>query len=470
MKHLKKVVRGIMWMTSGCLCASSLVAQQGGGDRPKPAAHQSLLLLGSTDIQQDTDQSAQTVQPDNWPLSGLQNPTIGSPEMRHSYWVPGIQYSKTARSNSYNSVGSSNWNTTSFVSADFSLLEAWSHSKLSANYSGGGYFSTDNNIGHGQFQQLAANYEIGGRRWQAVFVDQFSYLPQSSFGFGGATGLFAPGIAGTLAVPLPGLQAPYLPGQTVFTIGPRYSNSSAVQLTYQVSARGSFIVAGVYGMLRFVDPGNVNSDTEMTNLGYDYSITRRDRVGLSYRFGAYRYPGNQQALGDHIVELEYGRKITGKLGLKLMGGPEVTNFRISIGSLTRRISGFGSASLMYAFPSSSVELHYMHGVSGGSGVFTGAISDQLGATLGKQLTRIWNGNINFGYAKNRGILATSGAPTFDSWYAGAGVSRSLGRLANLSLGYQAQIQAGRAAPLGANYTAHQIFLSFQWHTRPLVLH
>src|SRR6266478_5705693 len=122
-----------------CLCASPLLAQQ----EPKPAAHQYSLLLDTADNQQDTKQVTQSIQPDNQPLSGVQNPTLGTPEIRHSYWVPGIEYSNTSRSNSLNGGANSGWNTTSFVSTDLSLLGAWRHSTLSANYSGGGYFSTD---------------------------------------------------------------------------------------------------------------------------------------------------------------------------------------------------------------------------------------------------------------------------------------------------------------------------------------
>ncbi len=466
MNDFNKVAYGILWMAAACLCASPLLAQQ----EPKPAAHQYSLLLDTADNQQDTNQVTQSIQPDNQPLSGVQNPTLGTPEIRHSYWVPGIEYSNTSRSNSLNGGANSGWNTTSFVSTDLSLLGAWRHSTLSANYSGGGYFSTDSAQGNEQYQQLSANYEMDGRRWQVLFVDEFSYLPESSFGFGGPSALSTAGVAGTLAVPLPGLQTGYVPSQTILTtIGPRYSNSSAAQLTYKVSARGSVTVAGSYGILRFIDPGNIDSDTQILNAGYDYSITRRNSIGFTYRFGAYRYPGDPQALGDHVVQFEYGRKITGRMALKLAGGPEFTTFRVPLGSSTERISGSGNASLTYAFNQSSIALSYMHGVSGGSGVFNGVDTDQVNATWSKRLTRIWNGSVNFGYARNRQILSAGSSPVFDTWLAGAGLNRSLGRTAYFSLGYQAQIQSANAAAPGTNYTTQQLFLSFQWHTRPLVL-
>src|SRR5260370_12528766 len=330
MKGWEEFVRGIVWMTVVCLWASPLLAQQTGEEKPKPAARQYPPRLDASDNQQDADQGTQPTQPDNHPLSGVENPTLGTPEMRHSYWLPGIEYSNTVRSKSVRPTASSAWNSTSFVSGDVSLLEAWSHSRLSANYSGGGYFSTDAIEGNGQYHQLATAYEMNQRKWQMLFVDQFSYLPQSTFGFGGASGLAFPGITGTLAVPLPGLQNTFVPSQTILTSnGPRYSNAAAVQLTYAVSPRSSITLSGVYGTLHFVDSGNIDSDTEILNAGYNYAITRKDTVGVAYRFSAYHYPHDPQALGDHAGQFVYGRKITGRLALKLTCAPKDTTFRVA---------------------------------------------------------------------------------------------------------------------------------------------
>ena len=471
MKHYTQI-RGLVWLAIVCLAVLPLRAQGQSSETPKPAARQNSGFLDTVDAQQDADFGAPTVQPDDRPLSGVQNPTVGTPESRHSYWLPAIQYGNATRSASIYGTNSG-WNTTNFVSTNVSLLESWNHSTLSANYSGGGYFSTDalQGRGQGQFQQLAANYQFDGKRWQVLLIDQFSYLPQSSFGFGGGGGLSTPGVSGALAVPVAGLQSTYVPGQTnLAAIGPQYNNSSSAQFTYRTSARGSLTVAGVYGILRFVNPGSINSDLEMAVVGYDYSVTRRDTVGLSYRFGAYRFPGQPQAIGDEVVQLEYGRKITGRLGLKLTGGPEIATFRIPIGNQRRIISGSGSASLTYALSQGTgLELHYMHGVSGGSGAFTGAVSDQVGAGLNKQLTRVWNGNLNFGYARNGQIVGAAGASQFDNWFAGAGLSRPIGHMTYFSLGYQAQIYGRSAIPGSANNAVHQIYLSFQWHTRPFVL-
>src|SRR5712672_3696331 len=262
MKDLKRIGQGVLWIGAGFLWASPLFGQSQDSEKPKPAAHDYSLLLDSPVNGEVIDQAAPTIQPDNRPLSGIQNPTVGTAEMRHSYWVPGITYSNGLRSNGSNAATSSGWNTTSFVSTDVSLLQGWSHSTLSANYSGGGYFSTDKVQGNGQYQQLAATYQIDQRRWQMLFMDQFSLLPESSFGFGGTTGLSTPGIGGSLNAPQAGLQSNYLPNQSIFAgTGSRYSNSAAVQFSYQLSTRGVVTLGGTYGMLRFANPGGASNDS-----------------------------------------------------------------------------------------------------------------------------------------------------------------------------------------------------------------
>jgi hypothetical protein len=477
MKAREKFGRGFACLVAVCLWVTPLLARQAETEKPKPAGRQYPPAMDPIGDQQNPNQGPQALQPDNQALSSIQVPTLGTPEIRHSYWVPGLTYSNIVLSNSLNAAASTGWNTTSFVSGDVSLLEAWSHSAFSTNYSGGGFFSTDPIQGNGQYHQLAMAYQIDKKRWQLLFIDQFSYLPQTAFGFGGPTGLALPGISGALAVPLPGLESTYLPSQTIFTTtGPRYSNASAAQMTYAVSPRGSITVAGVYGALRFINPGNVDSDSVIINAGYDYALTRKDSIGLAYRFGAYHFPGSPQAVGDHVAQVIYGRKITGRLALRLAGGPELIRFRIPIGGSTQKTTGSLYAALTYAFARGDVALGYTHDVSGGSGVFTGSTIDQVNAAWNRRLTQAWSGSLSFGYAKNQPIVSPSGTtpPVFGAWLAGAGLKRPLGRTANLSLAYQAQIQRANIAicntpTCGTSRTVNQVFLTFQWTTRPLVL-
>jgi hypothetical protein len=247
-------------------------------------------------------------------------------------------------------------------------------------------------------------------------------------------------------------------------------------LTYAVSRRGAVSVAGVHGLLHFMGSGNIDSDNEILNVAYNYAITRKDYIGVVYRFSAFHYAGNPQAMGDHSYFIGYGRRVTGRMALNLAGGPEVTNFRVPLNGSKQNISGSGTASLSYAFRSSSVKLSYLHGVSSGSGLFSGASTDLVTASWGRPLNRVWSTSLSFGYARNKQIVEVKSlsSPSYNSWLPSVGISRPLGNNANFSLGYQAQIQTATVLlcgtpNCGTSSTTHQIQLSFQWHMAPLIL-
>lgn len=454
-----------------------LQAQQEGEEKPKPAARVLLPLPDLSGDQQDTDQSDQTTKPDGGPVTGVQNPTLGTTELRHSYWVPGIQYGNMTQSNGLSALSNSGWTTTNYVSGNLSLLEAWSHALLSTSYSGGGFFSNDPGQGNGQFHHLGSAIEIDQRRWQALIIDQFSYLPQSAFGFGGTTDLSFPGITGALAVPLPQLQNLFIPGQSILiATGSRYMNAAAAQLSYKVSARGTITAAVVDGLLRFLNSGSISSDTEILNAGYNYAITRKDYLGATYRFTAFHYPGDPQAVGDHVAQAVYGRRVTKRIGINLGGGPEIITFRFPVGGFTHKISGAGNGSIVLSSFRNKIGLEFLYGVTNGSGVFTGAITALTTATFSRQLSRVWDARVNFGYARNKQIVTFPGQPSpiFDAWVPGAGLNRPLGRNASFSVGYQAQIQTANMTlcnnpSCGTSFTTHVIILSFQWHAPAQVL-
>jgi len=470
---------------AGCFIAVILLGgtvptlAQEDSSKPKPAARTYLPPLEGRAEDLENDQlSASNLNPDIRPLTGVQIPTLGSPEIRHSYWVPGFQYGNFVRSNTLSQPTTSGWNTTSFVAGTLSLLEAWNRSQLSVNYTGGGNFSTDKSQGNDSFQQLGLVQSFDWRRGQLSFIDQFSYLPQTQFGFGAASNLANPGIVGPLGPPLPGLQPNYQPNQTIFTsIGPRYSNSITAEIAYSIGPRGSVTVSGSYGILRFVEAGNIDTDDTILSTGYNYALSRKDTIGMLYRFSGYRYVGNPQAINDHVAQLAYGRKITGRMALQLFAGPEVATFRVPFSGATHKISGSGGANLTYAFRRSNLSLSYNHGVGGGSGQFTGSTSDQAQSTINHQLSRFWQSDLNFGFARTTSLGLSSASPasqTFDSWFAGGGLNRPLGRSANFTFGYTAFIQNSHlpvcaAGKCDTSYLQHQISLSFQWHTRPLVL-
>src|SRR4030095_10073765 len=275
--------------------------------KPKPAA-KPYGPIGAQD-EDPQNPAPETLQPDDRSLTGFQQPTVGTPIERHSYWVPGVSYTNFLQSNGQSQGGDSGWNSTSYLAGNVSLLENWGRSQLFLNYSGGGSFSTDSTIGNGWFQQLGLTQAFKWQRWHLTFLDEFYYLPQSQFGFGAGTGVSKPGIGGSLGGGSTGLGGQFA-GQSIYTaIGPRYSNTFGTQLDYILTPRTSLTFGGIVSFLRFTEPGNVESDSYLGNVGYNYQITRADTIGIVYRYSSFHYLEFPQAIGVQSVQAAYGRKI-----------------------------------------------------------------------------------------------------------------------------------------------------------------
>ena len=469
-----------MWILAAAffgLCAIPASAQdQQSGEPPKPPA-KTYGPLG-VDDQQDQNQAPDAYQPDNRPLTGFQQATVGTPMERHSYWVPGVSYYNFVQSNGNLGGGQNSWSSTSYLSGNVSLVENWSRSQLMLNYSGGGNFSTDDAVGNGWYQQLDASQTFNWSRLQLVFLDQFAYLPQAQFGFGAGTGLSLPGVGGTLGGGLTGVGSGFTPGQTIFSaVGPRYFNTAGVQATYQVSARSSVTMGGLYSLLRFSDAGNIESDQYVGNVGYNYQITRNNTIGIQYRYSSFHYLNDPQAIGDQMFQVVFGRKITGRLALTLSGGPEITNFRLAQppATKTRYVAGSGGATLSYQVPKGSISASYFHGVTAGSGVFLGATTDQVSGSATRRVSRVWSGEVHGGYARNRNAESAQGAgnTSYDSFFGGVSAARPLGRNAMFNLGYTAYVErtelSGCTGSCSASFTTNQISVGVSWHARPFVL-
>lgn len=477
MKRAKPVAVIVLLLAWVSRCPMAQAQQDQDNDPPKPAA-KALPPLPADD-EQDQEQPIPAMEPDDRPLVGFQGLLVGTPPESHSYWFPGFSYTNFASPNGQVAGGGNGWYSTSILTGNLSLLQNWSTAQLAVNYSGGESVSTNSAIGNSQYHQLGVFQTINWRRVRLTLLDQFAYLPAAQFGFGAGTGLAFPGAGGPLAPVLPGLQNGLTPGQSIFnTIGPRYSNSGGLQLNFLLSHRGSITVGGVFGVLRFIDAGNIESNQTILNAGYNRQVSRTDTFGISYRFSAYEYLGSPQAIGDHMVQATYGKKITGRLALKLSVGPEITTFRVPPGITpsTEHKGVAGTADLSYAFAAGGLDLSYNHAVNNGSGILLGATTDQITLSGNHKLGRVWSGNLSFGYARNTAIAGTTAnqAPIFDSVFVGAGVQRPLTRTANLTLNYTANIQTSNTGmcpgPTCANFTTNQITLGLSWRGRPFVLH
>ncbi len=440
---------------------------------PKPAAR-STPLPAIEDQPDYNPNQANQMQPDDTPLTGMLSPTLGTPQVTHNYWAAGLQYAASVQANGY---GNSGWFAYNYIGGNFSLIQAWSHSQFAVNYTGGAYFNSNGN--NGSFQGISLAQSFNFKRWKFQIQDNFSYLPQSGYGFGGGTNLGIPGVGGSTGATLPGVGNGFNSGTSVYGgLGSQYNNVGIIQGSYAISNRSEITASGAYGILNFVDSGYIDTNSLFAGLGYSYKLSPKDSIGIVYNFGSYHFPGDPQAYGTQIVSLAYSRKVTGRVALSLYGGPQYTSFRIPVGTTSNQLGGYASASLSYALENGGLSASYLHGLTGGGGLLTGSITDFVNFGASRKLTRLWEGHVNFGYSHNATVVSssTTGNSNYSSWYAGGGVSRPFGRYITFGAAYTASISTfnlsgcpGTTCGPSSDSLYQTITANIQWRTRPYVL-
>ncbi len=480
---------GVMALSAPMACAQQQEPDQSvqpvEPSQPIPAYH-SPLASAANNAQDQANADSQKLLPDTTALTGIQDLSLGVPATNHSYWQPHLELSSTVDSNPLSANGQTGWSTFTSISGGVDLHKNSGNSMLTLSYVGGGSFSNDGNVSDGILQGLNFSERLSYRRYVFSFFDQLMYAPQTAFGGAGIpNGPTLPG-GGTL-----GFGNGYTPGQTILTArGQRLTNFSGGEADVLLTPRSSLTFVGGYELLDSVDDAQLNYGDVILSAGYNYQLSRQNTIGLSYQFSSISYSNIDQSIKNNIISVSYGRRITGKLAFQASGGPDIAQIRMPL-TTAPATSGGGAvststsymtqvyasinASLQYQLRQASISAAYNHGVTGGSGVLAGAITDNFTGTVGKQVSRTFNVSWNVGYSRNRGIQVagtTTANETFDYWFTGVNLSHPLGRTMNLFLNYQLQYQnTGASVCTGpgcaGSLARNQITFGFGWHKQPV---
>jgi hypothetical protein len=452
--------------------------------QPIQAYHSPLAVLGG----HADETTSQDLLPDTRSLAGVLDFSLGFPLERRSYWQPYLSLNATADSNPLGITSSPGWVGYSSVLGGIEVRKFSGISDLVLSYIGGGSFSNAGSVGNFVTQQFAFAEKISLHRLNLSLLDQFDYIPEAGFGYEGLSGSLLPE-GGTI-----GLQNSFLFGQSILTArGQRAANTSIGQADLLISPRSTLTFAGGYSFLHFFDNNLLNSGDIIFQAGYSQQFGPENALGAIYRFNGYRYGGVSQSINDNTVYLSYGRRLTGRLALRLAAGPELAYFQTPI---TGVASGDGaptsgtsattnrtlvtysvSTSLAYSLARTSLGLGFDRGVSDGSGVLAGAITDTVRASVGRQLSRTFSGKVNFGYSRNNGLaIVTASTPAngtqiYDYWFGGVSVAHPFGRTADCFLSYQTQYQTSNSSfcigPTCQTSVVRQIIsMGFNWRAHP----
>ena len=453
--------------------------------QPIPAYH-SPLASAADNGQDETNADSQKLLPDTTALTGIQDFSLGVPAMNHSYWQPHLDFSSTVDSNPLVGQGQTGWTTFTSVFGGVDLHRNSGNSMLALSYIGGGSFSNDGSVSNGVIQGLNFSERLSYRRYVLSFFDQLLYAPQTAFGAAGIpNGPTLPG-GGTL-----GFGNGYTPGQSILTTrGQRVTNFSGGELDVLLTPRSSLTFVGGYSLLDSLDDPQLNYGNVIFSAGYNYQISRRNTIGFSYQYSAFNYSNFDQSIKSNVIYASYGRRITGKLAFQASGGPDIALIRMPLTTTPGTSTGIGgstptgymtqiyasvNSALQYQLKRAAISAAYNHGVTGGSGVLAGAVTDNFTGTVSKQVSRALSFAWNVGYSRNRGIQiigTTTANQTFDYWFTGVNLSHPLGRTMNVFLNYQLQYQNTGASictgpGCGTSVTRNQITFGFGWRKQPI---
>jgi len=450
--------------------------QQQGAEQPIPAYKSPLASQADNG---DTISGPTELAPDDRPLTGIQDLSLGVPLDRHSYWQPHAEVDFVGDSEPpEGNLGG--WTAWSTVIGGVDAHRYSGNSQLTFDYLGGGVFSTGGGAGNGIIQDANLEAQFTFRRWTLTLIDELRYTPELAFG-----NLGFGGIATTIVVPI-GL--PFGGDQTILSeFGQRLTNATAIQADVKLSRRSSLTFSGGYSELYFFDQDLLNSTEIYAQAGYNHQLSKLDSIGVSYVFNGFRYSNFSQSIDTHTVLLSYGRRVTGRLAFQIAAGPQYALFAtgLSCGATGINVPACGSTNellwslsttLSYQLERTGFFASYFHGVTGGSGVLAGAIGDTVQGKVSRQLTRTLTGDVEVGYARNTGLeVALPNFPslngTFDYWNAGGHLTHPIGRTFQLIMGYQFQYQNSdvtfcQGTNCAGSYSRNLISVGLAWRGRP----
>jgi hypothetical protein len=456
--------------------------------QPIPASRDPLLrravggVAGET--VDDSDVTAQEMVPDNRSLVGAQVFSLGAPKLSHSYWAPFVNVTSSFDSNPVTATAThtQGWVYWTSPSAGVDLHRVSGNSDLTLNYSVIESISNASGVGSTTTQQLGLSDRFTLHRSVITAIDQLAEFPNSAFGYGGFGG-------DTLGVAATGLQSSFASNQSILTgSGERISNTAVLQVDTFLAPRTSLTFVGSYGLMDYVNHGLLNNNQVSFQAGYNHTLNRKDTIGVFYRFDGFRYSQITQSIDSHSLQLSYGRRVTGRLAFQISGGPAVSfsNLPITTSSAVSTTTTATSArqiywdlgtTLTYGWRRTSLSAAYNHFVTGGSGVLSGALTDNFTGTVTRQIRRNLSGSLTFGYSRNQGLAASTTAgvrganQTYNYWFADAGINRTFGKAINASVGYHVQSQSTGAVSCSTgtcatSVTENLIYLELGWRPRP----
>lgn len=371
-------------------------------------------------------QSAPVLNPDNPPISGLDEPGLKMKVASRSFISPAIQVGETADTDENNRLGTYQVEPVSHVLGALDLQKFWPKSDLILEYLGGGAFETSPKY---EVKQLEALGFEGVTRWRTGYLelrDSFSYVPDGAFD--AQTGEGLPGLGIALGGIGTGEAGGGLPGTHAFGTGafeavgdiPRLANTAIADVVQAISPRSAVTLVGSYSNAHFsqdcssANPQNccppgippsqasclINSDQTTVEGGYSHMLSRHDQIAGVYAFQLFRFPYNTGGeIYNSVFNLRWSHSITGRMRFVAGAGPQYTDLRYGFSTPSWSLSG--RAILTYAFEHATFAASWEKYTSQGSGLYAGADTQQARLAFRRPLGRTYLIMADLGYTRNQ---------------------------------------------------------------------
>jgi hypothetical protein len=403
-----------------------------------------------------------TYEPETTPLSGSQLLGLGFAGESLNVLNIGASVHEHADSNIFASGTDSDFRSvTSFVGT-FDLNRIWKRNSLSLHYTGGGSVYTSDSSINNMFHSAGIAQSLSWQRWTLRLGDDFTYSPYAPYSLGpGGFGYSDVYGSGNLV-----LHPGEVPDQSIYsTRSSRLANTVFANLDYAFSRRTALTFSGSYGVLRFEEPLFFDSDQYGGGIGLSHQLTGHDSISVNYRFSRNQFHVVGTSFETHTAEFRYGRRITGRLGLELWGGPQINYYNGP--AAQRDVIGSVGGNLRYRTRLTEYWVGYNRGVRGGSGVLLGSVADTFSGGLSREFGRNWSMTLSGGYSHNSGLITAS---EFNNGYGGVFFRRSLGQYAGVGFNYALHRQTGSCVTGNCPAFTRQIVgVSFDWHLKPIRL-
>lgn len=425
------------WVLSFIILACNALAQIDTRITPSPTA-----------VEQSVPEPNSSSKQLQAPLIGFLNETLGSTLKEDLEATLGFSESETNQTTAVPS-SSLGFDEVSRITGTLNLHRDWSRASILMQYAGGSDFYRKNSYLDAEFHRFSATQAFHWSRWNLSLGQDFSYLPQSQFGFDPAHAIGSGMYTATSATFLPGPNL-FLPVNII-----ERTASGNINAQYVLGARSGLTFNGNISDLHFsgTSPGITLVDSQALTGGanYIYALDARNSAGIAYSFTQGRTFGFASLIRSHSAMAIYEHKLGRGWKVYAGAGPQFTTF-----SATGVEAGLGTsatvkAGMNYERGLLTVGTSYFRGINPGIGLFLGSASSTVSGFVNRQFGRSLRASVSIGYARNGnlGIPSLNRAQRINSTYVAATIERDMGRMLSGFISYTMQNQDTDASLCGS---------------------